>query len=70
MSKKVIIMCAHFLLYVNELVTLFKRSLYFLMNSMIGLGQALLKLDGIGVDELVIGFVVNGLIQIRASMEK
>ncbi len=65
-----IIMCAHFLLYVNELATLFKRSLYFLMNSMIGLGQELLKLDGIGVDALVIGFVVNGLIQIRASMEK
>ena len=35
---------------------------------MIGLGQALLELDGIGVDALVIGFVVIGLIQIRARM--
>jgi len=33
------------------------------MNSMIELGQALLKLDGIGVDALIIGFVVIGLIQ-------
>ena len=64
------IMCAYFLLYVNELATLFKRSLDFLMNSIIGLGQALLKLDGIGVDALVIGFVVNGLIQIRARMDE
>ena len=63
-------MCAHFLLYVNELAALFKRSLDFLMNSIIGLGQALLKLDGIGVDALVIGFVVNGLIQIRARMDE
>ncbi len=49
---------------------MFKRSLYFLMNFMIGLGQALLKLDGIGVDALIIGFVVIGLIQTRARMDE
>jgi hypothetical protein len=49
---------------------LFKRSLDFVMNSMIGLGQALLKLDGVGVDALVIGFVVIGLLQIRARMDE
>ena len=64
------IMYAHFILYVNELATLFKKSLDLLMNSIIGLGQALLKLDGIGVDALVIGFIVNGLIQIRARMDE
>ena len=40
------------------------------MESMIGLGQALLKFDGIGVDALVIGFVVIGLVQIRARMDE
>ena len=40
------------------------------MNSMIGLGQAFLKLDGIGVDALFIGFVVTGLTQIRALMNE
>jgi hypothetical protein len=49
-------------------VALIKRSLDLLMRSMIGLGQAFLKLDGIGVDALIIGFVVVGLIQIRAMM--
>jgi len=38
------------------------------MESMIGLGQAFLKLDGIGVDALIIGFVVFGLIKIRTNM--
>ena len=46
-----------------------KRFLGFLMESMIGLGQALLKLDGIGVDALIIGFIVFGLMQIRAKMD-
>jgi len=50
-------------------VALIKRSLDFLMKSMIGLGQALLKHDGIGVDALIIGFVVIGLIHIRARMD-
>ena len=45
-----------------------KRSLDLLMKSMIGLGQALLKLDGIGVDALIIGFVVIGLTKIRVRM--
>ncbi|MFC1802721.1 hypothetical protein ACFL0D_02015 [Thermoproteota archaeon] len=45
-----------------------KRSLDLLMKSMIGLGQAYLKLDGIGVDALIIGFVVVGLKQIKAMM--
>jgi hypothetical protein len=40
------------------------------MKSMIGLGQALLELDGIGVDALIIGFVVVGLIQIKARMDE
>jgi len=48
---------------------MFKKSLGLLMNSMIGLGQAFLKLDGVGVDALVIGFVVIGLIQIKARMD-
>ena len=47
-----------------------KRSLDFLMESIIGLGQAFLKLDGIGVDALFIGFVVIGLTQIRALMNE
>jgi hypothetical protein len=38
------------------------------MESMIDLGQALLKLDGIGVDALIIGFIVFGLIQIRVKL--
>jgi len=37
---------------------------------MIELGQALLKLDGIGVDALIIGSVVIGLIQIRAKINE
>jgi hypothetical protein len=37
---------------------------------MIGLGQAFLKLDGIGVDALIIGFVVIGLIQIRTRINE
>ena len=47
-----------------------KRSLDFLMESMIGVGQALLKFDGIGVDALFIGFVVIGLVQIRARLDE
>ena len=50
-------------------MALIKQSLDYLMKSMIGLGQALLKLDGIGVDALIIGFVVIGLIHIRARMD-
>ena len=49
---------------------MFKRIIDFLMKSMIELGQALLKLDGIGVDALIIGFVVIGLIQIRARINE
>jgi hypothetical protein len=49
-------------------IALIKRSLDLLMKSMIGLGQALLKLDGIGIDALIIGFIVVGLIQIRAKI--
>jgi len=45
-----------------------KRSLDLLMESMIELGQAFLKLDGIGVDSLIIGFVVFGLMKIRTNM--
>ena len=50
-------------------MALIKQSLDYLMKSMIELGQALLKLDGIGVDALIIGFVVIGLIHIRARMD-
>jgi hypothetical protein len=49
---------------------LFKRTLDFLIKSIIELGQALLKLDGIGVDALIIGFIVVGLIQIRARINE
>ena len=45
-----------------------KRTLDFLMGSLIGLGKSYLELDGIGIDALVIGFVVMGLIQIRSKM--
>jgi hypothetical protein len=38
------------------------------MEFMIRLGQAYLKLDGIGVDALVIGFIVVGLIKIRIKI--
>ena len=41
-----------------------KRSLDLLMKSMTGLGQALLKLDGIGVDAFIIGFIIIGIIVI------
>jgi hypothetical protein len=40
------------------------------MKFMIEFGQALLKLDGIGVDALIIGFIVIGLIQIRTKIDK
>ncbi len=46
-----------------------KRSLDLIMGFMIEFGQALLKFDGIGVDALIIGFVVSGLLQIRAQMQ-
>jgi hypothetical protein len=49
-------------------MTLLKRTFDFLMKSMIELGQTFLKLDGIGVDALLIGFLVIGLIQIKARM--
>ena len=38
------------------------------MECIIGLGQAFLKIDGVGVDSLVIGIVVMGLIKFRAKM--
>jgi hypothetical protein len=47
---------------------LFKKLLGFLMESMIGLGQAFLKIDGIGVDSLIIGFVVMGLVKVREKI--
>ncbi len=49
---------------------MFKKGLDLVMNSMIGLGQAFLKFDGIGFDALVIGFVVMGLIQFKAKLDK
>ena len=39
------------------------------MQSMIGLGQAFLELDGIGVDAFIIGFVVIWLREIRSRMD-
>ena len=47
---------------------LFKKSIDIITNSIIELGQALLKLDGIGVDALFIGFVVFWLIETRAKI--
>jgi hypothetical protein len=52
------------------MMTLLKRTLDLLTQSMIGLGQAFLKLDSIGVDALIIGTLVIGLIQIRAKMNE
>lgn len=47
---------------------MFKRTLDFIMESMIGLGKAYLELDGIGVDAFIIGLVVNGLREIRTRL--
>jgi hypothetical protein len=40
------------------------------MDLLIEIGQAYLKLDGIGVDALIIGFFVIGIIRIRSRMGK
>ena len=48
---------------------MFRRALVFLMESMIGLGKAYLQLDGIGFDAFVIGFVIMGLVQIKARID-
>jgi hypothetical protein len=52
------------------MMALLKRTFDFLMKSMIELGQAFLKLDGIGVDALIVGFLVIGLIQIKARINE
>jgi hypothetical protein len=36
---------------------------------MIGLGQTFLELDGIGVDALIIGFIVTSLLKIRTKID-
>jgi hypothetical protein len=50
-------------------MALFKKTLDYLMQSMIKLGQAFLELDGIGVDAFIIGFIIIGLRKIRTRMD-
>lgn len=51
-----------------ECMALINRSLDLLFEFVIELGQSLLKFDGVGVDALIIGFVVCRLLHIRAKM--
>ena len=44
------------------------RSLDMIFEFLIELGQSLIKLDGVGLDALIIGFVVLRLINIRVQM--
>ena len=49
---------------------MFKRVLDLVTCSLIEVGQALLKFDGVGVDAMCIGFVVLGLNQLRSRILK
>jgi len=49
-------------------VAVFKRVLDLVTCSLIEVGQALLKFDGVGFDAMCIGFVVLGLNQLRSSI--
>ena len=49
---------------------MFKRVLDLVVSSLIDLGQALLKLDGVGFDAMCIGFVVLGLHELRSRISK
>ena len=49
---------------------MFKRVLDYVTSSLIEVGQALLKLDGVGIDAMCIGFVVLGLNQLRSRILK
>ena len=49
---------------------MFKRVLDLVTSSLIEVGQALLKLDGVGFDAMCIGFVVVGLHQLRSRILK
>ena len=49
---------------------MFKRVLDLVVSSLIDVGQALLKLDGIGFDAMCIGFVVLGLNRLRSRISK
>ena len=47
---------------------MFKRVLDLVTSSLIEVGQTLLKLDGVGIDAMCIGFVVLGLNQLRRKI--
>ena len=49
---------------------MFKRVLDLVTSSLIEVGQALLKLDSVGIDAMCIGFVVVGLHQLRSRIIK
>ena len=49
---------------------MFKRGLDLVVSFLIDLGQALLKLDGVGFDAMCIGFVVLGLHELRSRISK
>ena len=49
---------------------MFKRVLDLVTSSLIEVGQALLKLDSVGIDAMCIGFVVLGLNQLRSRIIK
>ena len=44
------------------------RSLDMIFEFLIEIGQSLIKLDGVGLDALIIGFVVLRLINLRVQM--
>ena len=48
----------------------FKRVHDLVTSSLIEVGQALLKLDSVGIDAMCIGFVVLGLNQLRSRIIK
>ena len=49
---------------------MYKRVLDLVTSSLIEVGQALLKLDGVGIDAMCIGFVVLGLNHLRSRILK
>ncbi len=49
-------------------MAVFKRVLDLVVSSLIDIGQALLKLDGVGFDAMCIGFIVLGLNRLRSRL--
>ena len=49
---------------------MFKRVLDLVVSSLIEVGEALLKLDGVGFDAMCISFIILGLHQFRSKLSK